>query len=88
MYSIVFKKSFAKDLSLLPKFLDTKIKQFLEQLKTNPYEKCIKLKGFKQIYRLRLGDYRLLYKIDDNEKLITLLAIAHRKDIYKKFNIV
>jgi mRNA interferase RelE/StbE len=85
MYSLQFKKSFTKDLLKLPSSLDNKLKKLFEFIKLNPYEKSIKLKGFEHIYRLRLGDYRLLFKIEDKEKIVTILAIGHRKDIYKRF---
>jgi len=40
-----------------------------------------KLKGFKNIFRVRVGDYRIVYK--RTKKLIYIVSIAHRKDIYK-----
>lgn len=55
-------------------------------LKTNPFfgANIKKLKGeFKEIYRFRMGDYRLFYKIDEQESLIFVLNIENRQDAYK-----
>jgi mRNA interferase RelE/StbE len=41
-----------------------------------------KLKGYDKTYRIRVGDYRIIYKIEDQEKLILILSSIHRKDAY------
>ena len=49
----------------------------------NPRPKISKkLKG-KDSYRLRIGDYRIVYNIDDKNKTITVFRIRHRKDVYR-----
>ncbi len=40
-------------------------------------------KAEKEYYRLRIGDYRVIYSIDDRAKVIKILSIAHRKDVYR-----
>ena len=53
------------------------------KLKENPRPfGAIKLKGW-NLYRIRVGDYRILYTINDKDKIIEIIAIGHRKDIYK-----
>jgi len=55
-------------------------------LKNNPYYgvNIKKLKGdYKEIYRFRIGDYRIFYKIDENESIIFIINIENRKDAYK-----
>jgi len=55
-------------------------------LKNNPYygANIKKLKGdYKEIYRFRIGDYRIFYKIDENESIIFIINIENRKDAYK-----
>jgi mRNA interferase RelE/StbE len=55
-------------------------------LKGNPFfgVNIKKLKGeFKDLYRFRIGDYRLFYKIDEEESIIFILNIENRKDAYK-----
>ena len=55
-------------------------------LKNNPYYSANikKLKGdYKEIYRFRISDYRIFYKIDGNESIIFIINIENRKDAYK-----
>lgn len=44
----------------------------------------IKLKGSDNEYRIRVGDYRVRYEIDDESQLVQLLQCKHRKDVYRK----
>jgi mRNA interferase RelE/StbE len=44
---------------------------------------CKKLKGYKDQWRVRIGDWRVLYFIDDAAKLITITRIAHRREVYE-----
>ena len=70
------------------KKLESKIKNYVYPiLKMNPYygNNIKKLKGeFEGIYRYRIGDVRLFYKIDENKIIIFLIDIERRKDSYKK----
>jgi len=55
-------------------------------LKNNPFfgTNIKKLKGeYKEVYRFRIGDYRLFYKIDEQESMIFVLSIENRRDAYK-----
>jgi mRNA interferase RelE/StbE len=55
-------------------------------LKNNPFfgTNIKKLKGkYKEVYRFRIGDYRLFYKVEENEALIFIVNIENRKDTYK-----
>ena len=45
---------------------------------------CIRLQGKKELYRVRTGDYRIIYTIKDNQLLVLVVQIGHRKDVYKK----
>ena len=50
-------------------------------------EKAPRPRGFRKLtnreeYRLRVGDYRVLYSIDDSNQLITVLAVGHRREVY------
>ncbi len=73
------------------KSLDTVIKQRIERLigqlidTNNPrsYGKALQGKKYAGLWRYRIGDYRLICQIKDNELIILVLEIGHRKDIYK-----
>jgi len=43
---------------------------------------CKKLKGYKDQWRIRVGDWRVLYIIDDAAKLVSVTRIAHRREVY------
>jgi mRNA interferase RelE/StbE len=52
-------------------------------LRENPRPaKCLKLTG-REGWRIRVRNYRVIYKIDDSEKLVTILHVGHRRDIYR-----
>jgi mRNA interferase RelE/StbE len=43
---------------------------------------CRKLKGYKDQWRVRVGDWRVLYIVDDAAKLVTITRVAHRREVY------
>ncbi len=45
---------------------------------------CVKLAGSPDLYRIRVGDYRIVYQIDDAQKRLIILSIAHRRDVYRR----
>lgn len=80
---IVFVKSAEKELLSLPKHLRRKIFTKIMTLSNNPYQiGSQKLEGGKG-YRIRIGKYRTVYIVDKENKLITVLKISHRKDVYR-----
>lgn len=82
-YEIRFKKSVAKDLRGIP---NTDLKRILERidgLAADPRgEGCIKLSG-KERYRVRQGDYRIVYEINDAEIIVLIVRVGHRSDVYR-----
>ena len=82
-YSLVFKKSVAKDLRSLPKKDIKRILKCTELLCSDPRaEGCIKLSGLER-YRVRQGVYRIIYEIQDSELIIMVVKVAHRSVAYK-----
>jgi mRNA interferase RelE/StbE len=80
----VLKQSAEKDLDSIGKPYIVNIINKIEELKYNPRnEKVKKLVGRNSEYRLRIGNYRVLFYIDDLEKVIKISRILHRKDAYK-----
>lgn len=43
----------------------------------------VKLKGDDKLFRIRIGDYRIVYEIDDSAKLVRVIRVRHRKDVYR-----
>ena len=83
MYNIIIDKYAIRQLKMLPANEISKIKAKIFELSQNPRPNgYIKLKGV-QAYRIRVGNYRIIYEINDKEIIITVIAIGHRKGIYK-----
>jgi mRNA interferase RelE/StbE len=82
-YKIHFRESIRKDLRLIPQNDVNKIFARIESLaiEPRPYG-CEKLTG-QERYRVRQGNYRILYSIQDGELTIWIVKIGHRKDIYR-----
>ena len=84
MYSISFKKSAQKELFSIPKPYNQNIAQAIDRLAENPRPEGVKkLKGDYNAYRIRVGDYRVIYTIEDIIKIVEIQRIPHRKDAYK-----
>jgi len=84
MFEIVAVKSFKKDLKIVPSHVKSKLKDILEKLKENPFSLPYKkLKGYGDLYRIRIGEYRLIYRVVKMEKKIILLHIVHRQKAYR-----
>jgi len=83
VYKIFFKKSVEKDLNRVGNDELKKVIARITALADNPRPSgCEKLTGLER-YRIRLGRYRTLYSIQDNELTIWIVKVAHRKDVYK-----
>jgi len=84
MYEIIFSKHVVKDLRRLPTFIVDQIFEQVERLKENPKPtNSKKLKGYTNLYRIRQGDYRIVYTLEDKQLVIEVIKVAHRKDVYR-----
>ena len=82
-YKVIFTKSVKKDFRKIPKLDVSKILKEIADLAKNPRSfKTKKLRGEK-LYRLRVGNYRVIYDIQDNLMLIFVVKLGHRSDIYR-----
>jgi len=69
---------------MLPVSVAFKVRATINRLSENPRPKgCKKLKGSDNDYRIRLGNYRIIYTIADYILIVTVIKIAHRKDAYR-----
>ena len=84
-YSVEVKPSARKELEALPDNVLARVVQKMEALRSAPRPAgCKKLKGYKDQWRLRVGDWRVVYIIDDEAKLINITRIAHRREVYER----
>ena len=82
-YKIVFKKSVAKDLKKIPKKDVSKILKVIRSLATNPRPPQVKKLSGQERYRMRQGNYRILYSIEDAQLVITVVKVGDRRDVYR-----
>lgn len=83
-YRIIFSKKAEKFLASLGIKDQKKILQKISELKTNRENLDIKkLKSPRNLYRLRIGDFRAIYSIDHEQITIYIVAIGHRRNIYQ-----
>ncbi|GAJ17801.1 unnamed protein product, partial [marine sediment metagenome] len=73
----------AKELERLPKKVQKRIREFLVELKQPYMISSKKMKGTENTYRVRIGDYRVLYKIYTDELIVVIIKIAHRRHVYR-----
>ena len=83
-YQILFKRSAAKALKKIPKAEQKRIANKIDSLSDNlPNPDTTKMKGDNPFHRVRVGDYRIIYEIQDDVLIIMVIKIGHRKDIYR-----
>ena len=82
-YTVILKRSAETELDRLPAQLHERISQKLLRLEDTPRPQGVqKLQG-QDRYRIRIGEYRVLYVIDDRAKTVEIVAIGHRRDVYR-----
>ncbi len=82
-YSLRVKKSAEKELRALPKPVLERVVRRIGALAGNPRPRgCRKLSG-EERYRIRQGNWRVVYGIDEQRRLVEIVKIGHRKDIYR-----
>ncbi len=83
-YAVEVKPSARKELEALPDNVLRRAVRKLESLAGDPRPAgCKKLKGYRDQWRLRIGDWRVLYIVDDAAKLVSVTRIAHRREVYE-----
>ncbi|MDR3792041.1 MAG: type II toxin-antitoxin system RelE/ParE family toxin [Terracidiphilus sp.] len=82
-YSIAFKASAEKELLQLPASVVSRLLPRIEALALEPHPTgSKKLRGAKDLWRIRSGKYRAIYSIDDNRRQIVVMRVAHRSEVY------
>ena len=82
MYNIEFDKKAADFFKKLDKSLQNRIGKKIELLKNNPHLGIPLVGNLSGFYKLRVGDYRVVYKIKNEQLIILILDVGHRKNIY------
>jgi mRNA interferase RelE/StbE len=83
-FRVEWKKSTRKDLRKLPPNVVDRVLETVEQLAENPFPVGVeKLAGSEHAYRVRVGDYRVVYEVVTKTKLVEIQRVRHRKDVYR-----
>lgn len=85
LYRVDFSQTALNSLRRLPKKVAAQTYAVAESLQKEPRPRsCKKLAGYENLYRIRLGDYRIVYAVEDDRLYILVIDVAHRKDIYAR----
>ena len=83
-YSVGVQRRAQKQIARLPATTQDRIEDALQSLANDPRPRSSrKLRGREGV-RLRVGDYRVIYEVDDGRRTITILQIGHRRDVYRQ----
>jgi mRNA interferase RelE/StbE len=82
-FELVFKQSVAKDLRSIPNKQVARILKRIEALKVEPRPSGVEKLSGQELFRIRQGVYRILYEIRDDELIVVVVKIGHRRDVYR-----
>jgi mRNA interferase RelE/StbE len=82
-YELQIERSAQKSLAKISEPFQTKIIGKIKKLSDDPYQDSKKLTA-RDAYRIRIGNYRVIFEIHNHELVVLIIAIGHRKDIYTK----
>jgi mRNA interferase RelE/StbE len=82
-YRLDIKPSAEKELDRLDTVIFDRVDAKVVLLADNPRPiGSKKLKGYRDVWRMRVGDWRIVYSIDDRARIVTILRVGHRRDVY------
>ena len=84
MYALLIKRSAERDLRQLPRATFERVNAKILSLRDDPHPRgARKLVGALEGWRIRVGDYRVLYQIDDEGQTVTVVRVKHRREVYR-----
>jgi mRNA interferase RelE/StbE len=81
-YQVHILRSAEKEMDRLPATVHARLCKRILSLEDNPRPRGVKKLSGREEYRLRVGDYRILYVIDDGNHTVTIVAVGHRREVY------
>jgi mRNA interferase RelE/StbE len=83
-YSIVVLRPAARAIARLSPDVRTRVRQAIRTLATEPRPVgCKRLIATDGLYRIRVGDYRIIYDVQDGKLVVTVVRVGHRRDVYR-----
>ena len=84
MYRVLLERAAEKDLARLSAEIHTRIISAIQSLAQNPRPSgCRKLAGSQHDWRIRVGDYRVIYEIADTIRVVRINRVRHRREVYR-----
>ena len=82
MYKLELKPSALRDLLRLPRLIQKRVAEKIDALAKDPFPRgSTKLEALDDLWRIRIGDYRVVYEIDNRAKTVDVTRIAHRRAV-------
>lgn len=83
-YAVTFARSARRELEALEPPIAARVLARVEALATDPWPAGVrKLQGAQRLWRIRIGDYRIVYSIDDRQCVVDVVRVRHRRDVYR-----
>jgi mRNA interferase RelE/StbE len=84
VHEVLLERAVERDLKALSRAVYQRIVSHLQALSQNPRPPgCKKITGSRSDWRIRIGDYRVIYEIDDRAKVVKVMRIRHRREAYR-----
>jgi len=84
VYSVEFLASAARQLAALERGVQRRIGRRIDRLAADPRAGgAVKLRGSEDVWRVRVGDYRILYRVEESRLTVLVVRIGHRCDVYR-----
>ena len=83
-YRVEFLRSAQREFLALPQAERVRIGARIEALADNPRPPgCVRLSGQAKLWRIRVGNYRVIYAIEDSPRIVAIVRVAHRREVYR-----
>lgn len=83
-YRVLVSRRVRKQISRIDRLNQLRIRAALDLLATQPRPpKCVALAGFESTYRVKVADYRILYSVHDEIRVIAVIRVGHRREVYR-----
>jgi mRNA interferase RelE/StbE len=83
IYTVLILRRAQKELAQLPTESYERVRDAIRALAQDPRpQRCLKLTG-REGWRIRVGDYRVVYEIDDQQRIVNILHVGHRREVYR-----
>ena len=83
MYAVEFLPSAVRTLAKLEPVVRRRIARRIDRLAEDPRSGAVKLRGVDDVWRARVGDYRILYQIEDDRLVVVVISVGDRRDVYR-----